>query len=111
MSTITLKAGEAKTIRFTITDAAGDAVDVSEATLTFMVKQNKKNDSALIAKNDGDFDKTQAASGIVDVDISATESDLPALDAYVGELKVQFSSSNIDKSADIDFVIEGAVTA
>jgi hypothetical protein len=110
VASVTMKAGEAKTIRFTITDADGAAVDVSAATLTFMVKQNKGDDAALISKSDGDFDKTQAASGIIDLDISATESNLPAKDAYVAELKVEFSSSNIDKSADIDFVIEEAVT-
>jgi nitrogen fixation protein FixH len=109
MASVRMKTGEAKTIRFTITDANGATVDVGEATLTFMVKQKKDDEVAVITKNDGDFDKTQAASGIVDVDVSATDSALPACE-YVGELKVSFSASNIDKSADLDFVIEQAVT-
>ena len=109
MATVTLKAGEAKTIRFTVTDANGAVVDLSSATLTFTVKKRKGSDvSADIAKSDGDFDKTQAASGIVDVNISSSNSNLPAAN-YVSELKVVFSATCIDKSADITFTIEAAV--
>ena len=109
MATVTLKAGEAKTIRFTVTDADGVAVNLSSATLTFVVKKRKGSDvSADIAKNDGNFNKTQAASGIVDVDISSSNSNLPAAN-YIGELKIIFSATNIDKSADITFTIEEAV--
>jgi hypothetical protein len=109
LSTIALKAGEAKTIRFTVTDADGDVVDLSSATLAFTVKKRKSSDiSADITKVDGDFDKTQAASGIVDVDISSAESNLPAA-SYVAELKVTFSATCVDKSADITFTIEAAV--
>lgn len=110
MSTVTLKAGEAKTIRFTVTDSDGAAVDLSSTTLSFTVKKRKSSDvSADIAKVNGNFDKTQAASGIVDVDISSGDSNLPAA-SYVGELKITFSAACIDKSADITFVIQAAVT-
>lgn len=109
MSTVNLKAGEAKTIRFTVTDTSGAAVDLSSTTLALVVKKRKSSDvSADITKSDGSFDKTQAASGIVDVNISSSDSSLPAAN-YVGELKITFSATCIDKSADITFTIEAAV--
>lgn len=108
MSTVTLKAGEAKTLRFTVTDTDGDAVNLTTATLTFTVKKRKDDSSPMISKTDSHFDKTQAASGIVDLPILATDTAIPAA-TYTGELKTVFTATNIDKSADITFVVEQAV--
>lgn len=101
---VSFKRKEAKTVRLTIKDANGDPISVSAATLTFGVKRLKSDSSYIIEIADGTFDKTLAASGIVTFPLSATNLDQnPAL--YVGELKIHFSGSNIDKSADIDFTI------
>jgi hypothetical protein len=109
MGALVFKQKEAKTVRFTCT-SGGSAVDLSTATLLFMVKKSKlESDSqASISKGNADFGVASAASGIVTVDLSAT--DLTLSDgAYVGELKVIFSASNIDKSSDIAITIEKAV--
>ena len=105
---ISFKRKEAKTIRFTIKDANGDAVPVDAATLTFGVKRLKSDPAYKIEKADGTFDKTLAASGIVTVPVSTADLDY-SQDLYVGELKIHFSGSNIDKSADIDFTITDPV--
>lgn len=97
---ITLKQGEAKTLTFTITDANGDAVDVSLATMTFTMKDQKSDASALVTIVDGSFDKTDGANGIVTCPISATQTNQTP-GKYTGELKTQISASNIDKSSDI----------
>jgi hypothetical protein len=103
---ITLKRKEAKTIRFTVT-SDGVAADVSTATLSFQIKSDKDGD-ALVSKADGDFDKTDAATGVVTVPLSATNLDLTP-GKYYGELRTTFSASNIDKSGDITIKIEKAV--
>lgn len=108
MATITLKQKEAKTIRFTVTDASG-IVNLSTATLTFGVKKNKSDAAYVILKADALFGKVLAATGIVTVPLSATDTDLDQGE-YIGELKTFFSATNIDKSADITVVIEQAVT-
>ena len=109
MADIVLKRKEAKTITFTITDSDGSAVDVSSATLTFAVKQNITDSTVIITKADGDFDKTQAANGIVTCILTATDTDRSA-DDFVGELKIYFSASNVDKSSTINISIKEAVT-
>jgi len=101
---VSFKRREAKTLRFTIKDKDGNVLDVSSTTLTFGVKRLKSDLAFIIEKDNTDFDKTQAVDGIVDVDLSADDLDHDD-DLYVGELKTYFSSSNIDKSVDIDFTI------
>jgi len=107
MASITVKQKEAKTITFTIT-SDGSAVDVSSAVLSFQVKENK-DDAAVISKTDEDFDKTSASSGIVTLNLSDTDLDLEAI-TYTAELKTVFEASvNIDKSVDIEFIVQDAV--
>lgn len=101
---VSFKRREAKTLRFTIKDANGDVVDVSATTLTFGVKRLKSDPNYIIEKEDADFDKTDANIGILLLPLSATNLDHNP-DTYRAELKIYFSSSNIDKSADILFVI------
>jgi hypothetical protein len=107
MASITFKVGEAKTIRFTVTDD-GAAVDLSTATLRFLLKESKADTEYLVSKEDGDFGKAQASSGIVTVPLSSTDL-TQSVGRYVGELEITFSASNVDRSTDIDVVIEQAV--
>lgn len=108
MADVTVKQKEAKTVRFTVTDADGSAVDLSTSTLQFDIKRHKRDTTALVTKADAVFDKTSAALGIVTVPLSETDLD-QAYGDYVGELKIVFSGSNIDKSADISIEIQKAV--
>jgi len=107
MTSLIMKQGEAKTITFTVTDSASAAVDCSSTTCTFTVVSDYGG-TQFITKADGVFDKTNAATGILTIDISATDSNIPNK-YYIGELKILFTSSNIDKSVDIDFIITKTV--
>ena len=103
---ITMKQREAKPITLTITDSDGTGVDCSSTTCSFKLVQ-KHGGTVFMEKEDADFDKTDAATGILVFDISTTDSNIPAY-VYTGEAKIIFTSTNIDKSQDIVFTIEKA---
>jgi len=107
MMTITIKQGEAKTIKFTVT-SGGTAVDLTDATLTFAVRRRKTDEAYTIEKADALFDKSLETDGIVTVPLSATDTDLPA-GKYYAELQTAFSEGGIDKSDDIIMRVEKAV--
>jgi len=107
MTSLIMKQGEAKTITFTVTDSDAAAVDCSSTTCSFIVAK-KKGGTAIISKADGDFDKTSAATGVLTITISGTESNIDDSD-YLSELKITFTSSNIDKSEDIVFNIKKSI--
>jgi hypothetical protein len=109
--TIRIKRKEAKTLRFTCT-TGGVAVNLSAATMSFMAKADKSalDAAAIISKVHADFGVTSAASGIVTLALSATNTDFNP-GTYYAELKSYFSADNIDKSADIKLIIEQPVIA
>ena len=109
MADIALKKKEAKTLTFTVTDSAGNPVDLSSTTLTFAVKSEITSSSTEFTKTDIDFDKTDAIDGIVTVILTTDDTDRTG--TFVGELKIAFSSTSIDKSANITVTIDEAVTA
>jgi len=103
-----LKSGEAKEIVFTITDAASTSVDVSSATVTFVMKR-VGGGATSISKADTSFNKTNAGNGVISCVLTSTDTQLPG--RYVGELKINFNTNNVDKSRDIDILINEAVTS
>jgi len=110
-TSITLKQGEAKTLRFSVTEN-GSAVNLSDNGITFFfgVKKKKSDTSYTISKEGASFDTTSAASGIIAVTLTSTDTNqAPA--SYIGELKISFSTDSIDKSADLTIKIEQAVTS
>ena len=110
MLKLELKQKEAKTIKFTIKDSNGNAIDCSSATFFFGVKKSKSHATYKIQKNDSDFDKTNASNGIVTVNLNTTDLNLDA-EKYYAELKIVFSAStNVNKSEDIELNIIEAVT-
>jgi nitrogen fixation protein FixH len=109
MAQISLKQQEAKTVRFTIKDKTGAAVDLTGSVCSFQVVSRSDYQVKLITKSDGDFGKTDADSGVLSLPLSATDLDLQD-GVYDAELRIEFSSSNIDKSKTIRFVIEKAIT-
>jgi hypothetical protein len=106
-SKITVKQGEAKTIAFAVKDTDTNPIDLSTASVRFYVK-DKRAGTYIFQKEDGDFDKTQASSGIVKVDVSAVDTN-QAPKKYRGELMITFTATDIDKSQDIEFGIDEAV--
>ena len=73
MQTINLVQGVTKTIVFTITDEAGDVVDVSGATCSLSVRRDPTSTEELFAKVDADFDKSDGANGNLKVDYETAD--------------------------------------
>lgn len=112
--TINLTRGEAKTIPFTIKQN-GTAIDLttySDRTYSFIVKEEKGDDTAIITKTNEDFITTDEDIGIIKININSDESDIVKR-VYVAQLTVQLDnldpSQNLDKSKVINFIIHEAV--
>jgi len=108
MTTIEFKTKEKKDITFTIKDSNETVIDVSSATFTFEAKKKKSDTTKVIEKADGDFDKTNAASGIVKITLDATDTNLTG--DYIGEVKIVLATGDIDKSQDFNLIFKEAVT-
>jgi hypothetical protein len=104
-----IKQGEAKTVTFTVKDGLGTGVDLSGAALLLGVKKDKSEAEYTFSKTDPEFDKSQAANGIVSVNLSATDTDQPEA-TYIGELKCSWTGPVIKKSEDFFLQIKRAVT-
>ena len=102
-----LRQCEAKTLKFVITENRL-ALNVAAATLRFALKESKLDAAYAFVKADTDFDKTEAAVGIVRVSLSSGDLDLSPT-TYVGELEITFAADNIDRSADIEIKIKRSV--
>ena len=109
MEKIVIKQGEAKTVTFTVKDALGTGVDLSGAALLLGVKKDKSEAEYTFSKTDPEFDKSQAADGIVSVNLSAADTDQPEA-TYIGELKCSWDGPVIKKSEDFFLQVKRAVT-
>ena len=110
MEKMVIKQGEAKTVTFTVKDALGTGVDLSGAALLLGVKKDKSEAEYTFSKTDPEFDKSQAADGIVSVNLSAADTDQPEA-TYIGELKFAWAGPVIKKSEDFFLQVKRAVTA
>jgi hypothetical protein len=110
MEKMVVKQGEAKTITFTVKDAQGTGVDLSAATLLLGVKKDKSEARYTFTKTDLEFDKSQAASGIVSVNLTAADTGQPEA-TYIGELRCAWAGPVIKKSDDFFLQVKGAVTS
>jgi len=104
-----IKQGEAKTITFTVKEAQGSGVDLSGAALFLGVKKDKADADYAFAKADEEFDKGQAASGIVSVGLTAADTDQTEA-TYIGEFRCSWDGPVIKKSEDFFIQIKRAVT-
>jgi len=112
MASIKMKAGEYKTITLTYKDSDGSAISVDAATFTATVRHPGENQDDLFTVSDGSFDKTNGSSGnggIITFPISDTNS-AQTPGTYVLEVKAVITATSIDKSPDIEFIIEEATT-
>ena len=108
-NSIRLKQGEAKTINFYIT-RAGAAI--TDATLSFEVKEKASDTSPILSKADVDFDKSDKANGNYTVNFEVDDTKGLTSKTYVSELKTIITAdSDVDKSYDIPFIVERAVIA
>lgn len=110
-TSITLKQGEAKTLRFVVTEN-GAAVDLSGQDVTFFfgMKKKKSDTTYVVSKEDTSFTTTDADDGIITVILTATDTNQTPT-TYIGELKIKFSDNSIDKSEDLTIKIDQAVTS
>ncbi len=107
---LVVKQGEAKTITFTVKNPLGTGVDLAGAALLLGVKKDKSEADYTFAKADEEFDKSQAANGLVSVNLSAADTDRPEA-TYIGELKCTWAGPVIKKSEDFFLQIKRAVTS
>jgi hypothetical protein len=108
---IRMKKGENKTVRLTIQDLDGAAIDCTGASYFFGVKQALDDTTYVFSKDSaesGDFDTSQEASGLVDITID--ENDSNRTGRFIAELKISFGGGEIDKSTIIDLQFDDAVT-
>ena len=108
MVSVTLKQGEAKALRFTVTDSDSDAIDCSSSICTFTVKTDKSSATNLIQKEDASFDKTNAATGILLLPLNVTDTNQTPQE-YIAELKIYLAVTSILKSVDITFIVQKSV--
>ena len=71
MADIELIQGEEKVVPFTYSDDT----DLSSATMSLAVKRDLDDASAVIEKDDDDFDKSEGADSIVYVDFTSDDTD------------------------------------
>lgn len=109
---IKIKNGEAKTITFSVTDASNQALDLSDIdAVDFRVKSSYSDATNYIAKSTALFDLTNAANGVISVDLSSGNTNAASIPAgtYISELRITFTSSNVDISKNIPFIVERSV--
>ncbi len=105
---LTFKQKEAKTVTLTVKEN-GNPVNLSGAELFLGVKRDKSDAAYVFSKGDEEFQKAQAAAGIVTVFLTASDLDQEA-GPYVGELRVRYPDGTIDKSADLRLVVQQSIT-
>jgi hypothetical protein len=111
MAGISIKNGEGKWLKFTITNS-DVIVDVSTYTFRLGVKKNINDTTYKISKVTTDFNFTQATLGIVKVNITSAETTAALIPpgSYVGELEMTATAlTDVSKSVTFDFIVEKAV--
>jgi hypothetical protein len=108
MADVTFKQREGDTLKFVLT-RNNAVVVLTGKTFSFVVKSDLDATTYLIEKQDADFDKTDAALGIVYVPITTSDTDLDP-GTYYAELKsIITASTDEDLSITWTFKIERAV--
>ncbi len=106
---IKMKAGEGKTLTFTIRDNDNALLDVHTATFSLAIKERKSDTTAEISKDNADFDVTDASAGVIAVNVLSTDTTAMSEGAYIMELKMDFGGNLVDLSQDLEFRIQEAV--
>ena len=97
MADLTIMQGEGKTIPLTYTDEDGNAVDLTSATLSWVMKKSYSA-AAVISKANADFtDRTEEADGIVKFTVTETQTNITP-GAYLAQAKAYWTATNSDLS-------------
>ena len=107
----TLRQGYAGNITITIKDADGAVVDLSGATIYFVLKNRKSDTTALLTKDsNGDITVTSATGGIIDVAFTQAET-LALTKNATAEVIIKYSTTNVTKTKDIFVFIDKGIRA
>jgi len=107
---IEIRKGEGKWIQFTVTRGGSALNLVSAQDYLFAIKADEDSDDYLFAKSGESFDTTQAALGLVRVNVSPSESNALGQGSFVSELRiVLISGEDEDKSTIIPFEVRPSI--
>ena len=106
---LVVKSGEAKLSPYGEGFRPANRAASLRVELLLGVKKDKPEAEYTFAKADEEFNKSQAANGIVSVNLTPADTDQPEA-TYVGELKCAWSGPVIKKSEDFFLHIMRAVT-
>jgi len=97
-----IKQGESLTLSFVYTNkTTGEALDMSDYTMTLTVKNDPNQTTADITKADATWDKTDAASGIMAITLSASDTAARDPETYHIEAKAVYDTTTIKTKKDI----------
>jgi hypothetical protein len=88
-----IKQGEAKILTLTVTDENFLDADLSAATLVLGLKLQKNQVGYSLSKQDSDFDKTNAAQGVLNVFLNSTDTGNLAPGVYYVELEATWAAT------------------
>ncbi len=99
--------GEQKVLRFVVVDSSGVEVDLTGVTLGLVIVSAEDFSVEMCTKETVDFDVGLAARGVVKVTLESA--DLVTAGNWLGQLKIVFLDSTIDKSARFSLVVSVAI--
>lgn len=105
---LTFRRGEALLITFTFTDADDQPVSMAGVEFRFTVRPKVGSSVLTLEKLDAVFNKAQAASGIVTVQMDSDDTD--RVGRYVADLKAYVNANDVYKSPVLEIDFEEAVT-
>lgn len=107
---IEIRKGEGKWIQFTVTRGSTALPLGAAEDFLFVVKKEEDSSDYLLAKSGESFDTTQAALGLVRVNIKPSESNALGQGSFVSELRiVLISGEDEDKSTIIPFEVRPSI--
>ena len=100
-----VKTGESITLRFDATDSDGESADLTNAQLTFTMKQGLKC-TPVVTKQTSSFDRTNASKGTVRISLVATDTTSLQPGDYYFEFKADMGAGNVHYSPTMMLSVE-----
>ena len=98
--------GEQKILKLTLTDKDTKLpINLTECTIEF--KMQVQGGGKMIIKTDSQFDKTQAALGIIK--FTLTSDDLDTVGKFDCQLKITFPNGEIEKSEQFNIYVDESI--
>jgi formylmethanofuran dehydrogenase subunit E-like metal-binding protein len=104
---IVVKQGEQRVVWFQVRNEEDEVIDLSSATLSFVVKTSPRVVETVISHTNSDFVKFDASNGNVYLTLTSTDLTLSSR-SYVAELTVTLGTQ-VAKSRDITFIVQDKI--